>query len=91
VPWKILAGAASLQFSGLVQVKEHRQAVDFFKVVDNTADVKKSDRDSPNIKRKPSGQQSISKFFSPLKADRPLVQQPKLEKVRCCHLWDPGH
>ena len=92
-----IAGAASLQFSGLVQVKEHadsechKQAVDFSKVVDNTSNVETSDRDSPNVKRKPSGQHSIQKFFCPLNAERPLdhVQQPKLEKVRCYHLWDP--
>ena len=45
----ILEGTASLQFFGLVQVKEHpdsechKQAVDFFKVMDNTTDVEKSE------------------------------------------------
>ena len=52
--WKqasaILEGTASLQFFGLVQVKEHpdsechKQAVDFFKVMDNATDIDKSEK-----------------------------------------------
>ena len=89
----ILRGTASLQFSGLVQVKEHadsechKQAVDFFKAVDDTT----TNEDSKNLKRKSTNQQSIRKFFCPLNAERPLdhLQPPKLERVKCCHLWDP--
>lgn len=67
----ILAGTASLQFSGLVQVEEHavslchKQAVDFFQAQGTTTEKQQTSKKSSE-KRNSTGQQSISKFFCPL-------------------------
>ena len=39
----------------------------------------------------PSSQQAIGKYFHPFNEKRPLdhLQQPRLEKVKCHHFWDP--
>ena len=92
----ILAGTASLQFSGLVQVEEHavsechKQAVDFFQAQGTTTEKQQTLKQSSE-KRTSTGQQSISKYFCTLNEKRPSdhLQQPKLEKVKCLYLWDP--
>ena len=95
----IVAGTATLKFSGLVQVGEHadseshRHAIKFFGAIEDTSSTSSqlSQQESLGGKRKSSGQQSIQKFFRPLNEERPpdVFQQSKQGKVKCHHLWDP--
>ena len=95
----IMAGTATLKFTGLMQVREHanseshRHAMQFFAATDDTTNVL---RDYPQLqsldgKRKSNAQQSIRKFFCPLNEQRPpdRFQQSEKGKVACHHLWDP--
>ncbi|KAJ7377451.1 hypothetical protein OS493_029354 [Desmophyllum pertusum] len=73
--------------------KLHEDAIAFFKAGDDISSQSRhhSLQQSSDVKRKSTGQQSISKFFVPLNGKRPPdhFQQPILGKVKCHHLWDP--
>ena len=95
----IMAGTATLKFTGLMQVREHvkpeshRHAIQFFATTDDTTNVLREypQQQSLDDKRKSNAQQSIRKFFCPLNEQRPpnRFQQSKKGKVACHHLWDP--
>ena len=92
----ILAGTATLMFSGLVQVGEHassechKQAIAFVKAEEDASQPPKPSPSSV-AKKASTGQQSIAKFFRPLNREGPPVplQHSKLGKVDCHHYWVP--
>ena len=96
---EILAGTATLKFSGLVQVGEHassechKQANAFFKAEEDSSPSPKDLELGPSseAKKASSGQQFINKFFLPLNREGPPdpPQQIKSGKVKCHHYWDP--
>ncbi|KAL9965534.1 hypothetical protein ACROYT_G029348 [Oculina patagonica] len=93
----ILAGTATLKFSGLVQVGEHassechKQAIAFFKAEEDASQPPKPSPSSVARKASTGGQQSIAKFFLPLNREGPPVplQHLKPGKVDCHHYWVP--
>ena len=96
---EILAGTATLKFSGLVQIGEHassechKQANAFFKAEEDSSTSPKDLKPSPSsvAKKASSGQQSIHKFFLPLNREGPPdpPQHVRSGKVKCHHFWDP--
>ena len=96
---EILAGTATLKFSGLVQkwrtcfLRMPQPGQFILKVEEDSSTSPKDLKPSPSsvAKKTSSGQQSIHKFFLPLNREGPLdpPQQAKSRKVKCHHFWDP--
>ena len=94
---EMLAGTATSQFVGLVQVAEHaasechKQAIAFFEAEEDGFPSLKNLQPSPSMEKKlTTGQQSIEKFFRPLNREGPPDPSKTIMsgQVRCHHFWD---